>query len=148
MFNKWIQVVHLRTSAQTKKPQRRYQNIIGPHMYWLGWKPSLAQQVQVKPTSFKFQQYFVPYTDIKQQRINVTVQCYFTVYEAVVSAAIRQRFTKVYKTEYQRDKRTQLSKHGQVDKEMLWKIFFPYCFEFSFIITSAKEVTWYLACVC
>lgn len=48
MFNKWIKRTH--THKVTKK---RYQNRFGPHVYRMGWKPSLAQQVQLKSSKFQ-----------------------------------------------------------------------------------------------
>lgn len=94
MFNKLIQVHKQKVTK--KVPEHNWS------VHVLTGMETVLGTTGTSKTS-KFQEYFVSSTDIKQRRIYVTVQCYFTVYEAVVFAAIRQWFTKVHKTGYQQD---------------------------------------------
>lgn len=130
MFNKWILKTNQRTHTNTHKVTKRYQNIIGPHMYQMGWKPSLAQQVQLKSSKFQVLTIF----RVIHWHQAATLSCYSAMWlHSIWGSCVRCDTPAVYwssarqhKMGHQLDKRTnweQPSKHRRADakrKYIFW----------------------------
>lgn len=80
----------------------------------------------------KFQVLTIFRVELTSSSDAVMLQCNVTSqYEAVASAAVHNTSGTLAGQAHTLE--TQPSKHGGVDAEVFWKMFFPYCFEFSLV---------------